>query len=151
MRCTECDSGTMREAEVEISRKVAGHTFTAIVRGQACGACGEPTFASDDVRRFEAGVARALAGSPESSGEAFRFMRKVAGLRAIDVAELFAVTPETISRWETDKHPIDRGALVLLGLIVKEKADGTSPTLDALRARLAARPLAKKVPIKLAS
>ena len=92
-----------------------------------------------------------LAESPESSGEAFRFMRKVAGLRAIDVAELFAVTPETVSRWETDKHPIDRGALVLLGLIVKERAEGTSLTLDALRARLAARPLAKKVPIQLAS
>ena len=134
---------------VEIRREVDGHAFVASVDGRQCTACGATSFKGTDLARFEGAVAAALAGAGATSGEAFRAMRKALDLRAIDVAALLGVTPETISRWETGRVPIDRGALALLALMVLDHARGSAATMDALRGRAAAKPLGKTVKIKL--
>lgn len=87
----------------------------------------------------------------EAGGETFKYARKAVGLRAEDLASLLGVARETISRWETGKHPIDSAALAVLALIVKDAVQGSTATLDALRARRAAKPLSKRVALKLAS
>jgi transcriptional regulator with XRE-family HTH domain len=60
-------------------------------------------------------------------------MRKALGLRATDLAELLDVTPETVSRWETDRVPLDRGALATLGALLRDARAGSTATLDHLR------------------
>src|SRR6185437_453729 len=112
MQCLSCNQGTMRPAMVEIRREVGERSFVASVDGRKCTDCGSVSFKGTDLARFEGAVAAALAGS----GEAFRWMRKALDLRAIDVAVLLGVTPETISRWETGRVTIDRGAMALLAL-----------------------------------
>lgn len=151
MKCVTCGNGQMKPGPVEIRREVGEHVFTATVPGYRCDTCGEVQFEGTDLARFELEVAKALAESGVASGDAFRWMRKALDLRAIDVAELLSVTPETISRWETGRVTPDRGALALLGLMIMDQARGSSATLDRLRTRARARPLAKRVEIKLAS
>lgn len=139
----------MRPSMVEIRREVGERVFVASVDGRRCTACGEVSFKGTCLARFEGAVAAALASSGETSGEAFRWMRKAIDLRAIDVAALLGVTPETISRWETGRVAIDRSALALLALMVLDHARGSAVTMDTLRARAASEPLGKTVKIKL--
>jgi len=47
----------------------------------------------------------------------FKFVRKKAGLRANEVAEMFGVRKETVSRWERDEVPIPRTAAYALGAL----------------------------------
>jgi len=150
MQCLSCNQGTMRPSTVEIRREVEGRAFVASVDGRKCTACGAASFKGTDLARFDGAVAAALAGSGETSGEAFRWMRKALDLRAIDIAALLGVTPETISRWETGRVTIDRGAMALLALMVLDHARESAATMDALRARAAAKPLGKTVKIKMA-
>jgi putative zinc finger/helix-turn-helix YgiT family protein len=150
MQCLSCNQGTMRPSTVEIRREVGARVFVAAVDGRKCAACGEASFKGTDLARFEGAVAASLARSGEASGEAFRWMRKALDLRAVDVAALLGVTPETISRWETGRVAIDRSALALLALLVLDHERGSAATIDALRARAAAAPLGKTVKIKLA-
>jgi len=151
MRCASCNQETAEPADVEIRREIAGHLFTATVRGWRCVACREEIYEAADIERFDAATALALAGAGADGGDVFRLMRKAIGLRAVDLAELLGVTPETLSRWETGKHPIDHGALALLALLVMDHAKGATSTLDALRARAHPHPLDKRIELKLAS
>ena len=151
MKCPMCTKGTVEAADVELSERVAGHTFTATIRGERCAACGEVFYPGPAVEAFEIAVARALTSTDEASGETFKYARKAMGIRAEDLANLLGVTRETISRWETGKHPIDSAALAVLALMVKDAAQGSTATLDALRARREAKPLSKRVELKLAS
>lgn len=151
MRCTTCNEGTMTPGAVEIRREVDEHVFTATVPGYRCDACGEVQFEGADLARFELEVAKMLAEAGVASGDAFRWMRKALDLRAVDVAEILSVPPETITRWETGEVAPDRGALALLGLMVMDLARGSTATLERLRTRAQAKPLAKRVEIKLAS
>ncbi len=151
MRCAACNAGTAKPADVELRREIDGHLFTAAVRGFRCEACGEEIYEALDIERFDAAVALALARSGAGGGEVFRLMRKVIGLRAADLAELLGVAPETLSRWETGKHPIDHGALALLSLLVIDHTQGVTSTLDALRDRAHPQPLDKRIALELAS
>jgi transcriptional regulator with XRE-family HTH domain len=61
-------------------------------------------------------------------------MRKALGLRAADLAGLLGVAAETVSRWETGQRDVDRGALALVGGLVVDRLEGSTATLDRLRA-----------------
>ena len=85
----------------------------------------------------------------ESSGEVMRFMRKAAGLRALELAELLGVTPETVSRWETGKQPLEHRAMAILGSIVVERYEGRNSTLENLKALRNPRKLGRKIELSL--
>lgn len=150
MRCVMCKEGKLRRAALKLERNVAGHRFTTTVKGQACPICKEVYINGPDAERFELNVARALAEAAVTSGEAVKFMRKAAGMRAIDLAELLGVVPETVSRWETDRTVIDRSALAVVAMLVLDRANGTSRTEDTLRALAEPKRLAKRVALKVA-
>lgn len=150
-KCPICNEGTLRPAERTLRAEVNGHVFTANVAEERCDACGEGLVDGRDVERFELAVSRALLDAGDTSAEAFKYARKSIGLTAAELATLLGVTPESISRWENAKHPIDPTALALLSLLVQDAAAGSTALLDALRARTTAKPLAKRVTLKLAS
>jgi putative zinc finger/helix-turn-helix YgiT family protein len=150
-KCPLCKGGPLRKADHPDRIAVAGHVFAASLPVVTCETCGEGTTAGADLERFERAVALALAERGKASGEAFRFMRKASGLAANDLAALLGTTPETISRWETGKRPLDPVAWRALALLVREVAEGSTAGLAMLRASLKAKPLPRRVALKLAS
>jgi len=149
-RCTQCDSGALLvDSTAENTREVAGHLFVAFLPAKRCTSCGKVCFESVVLERFELHVAVAIAEAGVSSGQAFRYLRKSIGMRAAELAQLLDVSAETISRWETEKRNVDRGALALLGGLVRDAIEGRTSTLQQLRALHQPRPLAKTVQLDL--
>ena len=68
----------------------------------------------EQVERMEAEEAAAIVKRGIRSGQEFRCVRKVAGFRANEIATMFDVTPETVSRWESGKQPLPRTVLFTL-------------------------------------
>lgn len=151
-RCPHCQSaGRWVEKVLEASREVSGHRFVGNLPAKECSACSHAQFDVESERRFALAVARILADSGLATGEAFRFMRKAIGMRATELAELLDLAPETISRWETEKRAVDRGALALMGNLVRDRLDGRTTTLEGLRTLRSPRKLGSTVKVELVS
>jgi putative zinc finger/helix-turn-helix YgiT family protein len=111
MRCHNCKSidsyrpweGTMKLRGVEF-----------LARGERCSDCGETLFDSAEVRRQERLIAAGLVKHGLRSAKDFQFVRKIAGLKAAEFAELLDVRPETVSRWERGEVDIPRYAVFVL-------------------------------------
>lgn len=130
-KCVTCGENSMRRGDVSLTREVGEHLFSTTVSGLVCAACGETITDLEDGERFDLAVAEILAeASP--TGDSFRFLRKVAGLRARDLARMLGITADTVSRWENGKHAIDRAAFFVLGKIVHERRAGSTAMLDLL-------------------
>jgi putative zinc finger/helix-turn-helix YgiT family protein len=84
-------------------------------RGQRCTSCGEILIKLSEHGRQERVAAEQLVARGIRSGDEFKFVRKVAGLRANEVADMFGVRKETVSRWERGEVAIPRTAAYALG------------------------------------
>ena len=144
-RCYNCEGGRLIKAKVEERVKVGRRTFVSTLPVIRCSTCGEETFAGPDLQALELRIAGELARHGEVAAEAFSFMRRVLGVRAMDLAEYLDVTPETVSRWEHDKQPIDRGAAALLSAMVVDRLEGRTTTVDRLKTLLKPRRLPRLV------
>lgn len=150
-RCAMCKKGTLVRVLAPESIKVGSHVFTAKVKALKCRSCGEVFFDGPSLERFELRVAVELARSGESSGEVMRFMRKAGGLRALELSDLLGVTPETVSRWETGKRPMEHRAMAVLSALILDAWDGRTATLEALNALRRPRKLGRKVELSLSA
>ena len=54
--------------------------------------------------------------APELTGAELRSRREALGLSQVAIAERLGVPQATISRWETGRHPIERGEILRLAL-----------------------------------
>src|SRR5436189_3724413 len=91
--------------------------FEFEVPGQQCKACGEILFKLSEHGRMEQLAAARLVARGIRSGKEFKFVRKLAGFRANEVAEMFGVRKETVSRWERGEVEIPRTAAYALGAL----------------------------------
>jgi putative zinc finger/helix-turn-helix YgiT family protein len=148
-RCERCKTGKMEKTKAPDTVGVGKHVFSATVPAFKCRECGEVYFHGPSLERFELRAAVELARAGEASGEVMRFMRKATGMRAAELAELLAVTPETISRWETGKQTIERRAMAVLGSLVIERFEGRTAVLDNLKALREPRKLARRIQLSL--
>jgi YgiT-type zinc finger domain-containing protein len=148
-RCVHCKTGKLQKTEAPDTVAVGTHVFSAKVPALKCRACGEVYFLGPSLERFELRAAVELARAGEASGEVMRFMRKVAGLRAAELAGLLAVTPETVSRWETGKQPMERRAMAVLGALVIERFEGRTAVLENLQALRKPRKLGRRIELSL--
>lgn len=139
-RCPTCGRAAFADGSKALKRVVGGHTFEGTVPAQVC-PCGEALISHQALGHFEAAVARALVTAGAADGDTLKWLRKTAGLRAADLADLLGVTAKTVSRWETGETPIDRATLLTLGRLADDAGEGRSATADALRAM--ARPPTK--------
>jgi putative zinc finger/helix-turn-helix YgiT family protein len=144
-RCFNCKSTELVAAEHEDRLEVAGHCFVRSVPSLRCARCGEETMKGEELEAFEVEAAAEFARHGEHSAEAFKFMRRILGLKAVELGELLDVTPETISRWENEKQAVERRAAALLCAMVLDKVEGRTSTLDRLRALRDPAPLPKRV------
>ena len=140
-RCVECRSRELVATEAEERLKVAGRTFAATIPITKCAKCGATYVSHEAAGVLELWAAGELARHGEASAESFGFMRRALGVKALDLAELLAVAPETVSRWEHGRLPIDRGAVALLSAMVLDRLEGRTTTLDGLKALLNPDPL----------
>lgn len=112
MRCPTCkQEDTFRPWEGELP------TMGIDLRGQGrrCEACGEILIALSERGRLERLAAAQMVARGIRSGREFQFVRKVAGFQATEVADLFGVRKETVSRWERGEVEIPRTAAYTLG------------------------------------
>ena len=112
MRCPSCKktdtlrswTGALQVMGVEI-----------VAHGRRCRSCGETLYEAGELERQERELATALVARGIRTGQEFKHVRKIAGLRANDVAEMFGVRPETVSRWERGEGELPRTAAFALG------------------------------------
>jgi putative zinc finger/helix-turn-helix YgiT family protein len=150
-KCPVCDKGRLTTRDVESRARVGRHTFTAAVPALVCAACGETLVTFAHAKELELAIAARLSEIGAANGAAFKYMRKALGLRAADLAGLLDVTPETVSRWETDRVPLDRRALASMAALVRDARTGSTATLDHLRT-LAHPPRApREIKVRLAA
>ena len=133
-RCNRCKGTGLVQTTFEDELEVAGRIFRADLPALRCERCGEETIGHEAVKTFELAVAEVLARGGPMTGEVFRFMRKAAGLKAVEAAEVLDIAQETISRWENGKTSPESRAMVLLGSIILDLREGKTTTLDRLRA-----------------
>jgi putative zinc finger/helix-turn-helix YgiT family protein len=86
-------------------------------RGQRCASCGELLIELTERARQERLAGAQLVARGIRSGVEFKLVRKLAGLRANEVAEMFGVRKETVSRWERGEVEIPRTAAYALGAL----------------------------------
>jgi DNA-binding transcriptional regulator YiaG len=114
MRCPSCrktDTFQPWRGPLEL----IGFAIEAI--GERCSHCGEIVFSGDEVERQDELLDAAILGRGIRTSHEFRRMRKGAFLKATELAELFDVRPETVSRWESGALPIPRLAAFALAEI----------------------------------
>ena len=129
--CEGCEGRVTRTRKQEVL-VVSGRRFVVSLPARACRSCGVQADAAS-LERIELEVACELAREGPASGETFRFMRKALGMRAMDLADLLGITPETVSRWENGQRLVDRSAWIALGSMVLEKARRSTATVQRLR------------------
>lgn len=133
-RCHECESKKLVKKLLPEELEVAGVKFVADLPCTVCEDCDASTISSEVLGSFELAVARKLAQLGLREGEAFRFMRKAIGKRAMDLAQDLDSTPETISRWENGHAEIEPRAFLLLANMVEDKIRGENTTEELIRA-----------------
>ncbi len=133
MRCVMCGHNPLRAGTVDETVLVGTLRFIAQLPALVCPSCGEDLVSAETMRGLEQGVAEALACDGVRTPEAFRYMRKAIGLKAVDVAELLDVTPETVSRWENGERQPETRAAKLLGLMVLDYKAGRAEIQQYLR------------------
>jgi putative zinc finger/helix-turn-helix YgiT family protein len=148
-RCPNCNATKLVRRSVERIRHVAGHAFAARLPAQVCESCGETFFSDDAVTAFDLAVAAKLAGAGIVTADALKFMRKVTGLNGKEFAELLEVRPETVSRWEQDKRPIDRATYAIIRQLIFDRLHGSSVMADFLRSLRKPKHLPRRVRVDL--
>src|SRR5689334_17175942 len=88
--------------------------FEFEISGQQCKACGEILFKLSERGRMEQLAVAQIVARGIRSGKEFKFVRKLAGLRANEIAEMLGVRKETVSRWERGEVDIPRTAAFAL-------------------------------------
>lgn len=145
--CPSCGIGKLQRRSVDRTRHVAGHAFTASLPARVCASCGEAYFADATVTSFDLVVAATLAEAGVAAAEALKFMRKVTGLNGKEFADLLEVRPETVSRWEKDKRPVDRATYAVIRQLIFDRIHGNTDTADYLRSLHRPKRLPKRVKI----
>lgn len=111
-----------------ISRKIAGRLYTVDVPFIDDGDEDGPRCSAEDARAAEVAIAAAVAEGPPSAAGLI-FIRKALGFTAARIAELLAVRPETISRWENEAGAFDRATWLAIGDLALERARRPSSAL----------------------
>jgi putative zinc finger/helix-turn-helix YgiT family protein len=115
MNCPTCKKNALGAWEGPITRL----GVEVLAHGRRCSSCGEELYDYEELGRQDALIADALVARGVRTGTEFVFVRKSADLKAVDVAELFGIRPETVWRWEHGETEIPRTAAYALGQLYK--------------------------------
>ncbi len=113
---------------------------------EVCSSCDE-RYIGPVVLEAEHAVTRELLVRQIRDPAVFKRFRKCAGLKSLELAELLAVTPETVSHWENGHSEPSRAVWTILDALAEDYLTGRTTTLDRLRAPAAAH--IPKRPVRL--
>ena len=147
-RCHQCKAGELESVKVERSVEVGPRTFVATVPCIRCSGCGEETQTGAGLEALNLAVASELMHHREVTPESFRFICRVLGVRACDVARVIGVLPDTISEWRSTRQPVDRGTSFLIAAKVLVELEGPT-TVERLIGLLGSKPLPLRVHLDL--
>ena len=147
--CTRCKKERVAPITLDDSMDVCGHTFTAQVPAEKCGACGQIAIQGHDMKLFELRVAIELAKAGLRSAESFKVLRKAVGLEPAGVAELLDVPEDFVGYWEKGEWPVDPRAHAVLCSLVLAKFEQKPSSLDCLAVLREPRKLGRKVRVTL--
>lgn len=137
MKCSECRGTKFEKAKHEQKYVVDSIVFRIQSKADRCVKCGTMLVESKAMGVGELLAAGWLAENNIVSGASFRFMRKALMFRANELADLFGVAAESISRWENGRLDVDRRVWFLLAEIVldriEDQAGKRTSTLERLR------------------
>ena len=136
-KCTVC-GGAAHVSTIPVHVEDLVGMRVAIVNSAqkiGCAACGEESITIPDVPGLIAAAAVARIMMPvKLNGSEIRFLRKAIELQAKDLARILSVRPETLSRWENDKEPIqvtpEKLLRVLVGTTIKGEPDDKAPAME---------------------
>ena len=129
--CANCGHRMVRGA-YRHETKIGVFTVHDAYGVDGCEHCQEkPSLTFEERRKLEWRAARTvLLRASKVDGETIRFTRKSLGFTQKELSQLFDLTKETISRWETNAEPIRRVTQLALASIV---AMAEMQGIDALR------------------
>jgi hypothetical protein len=145
-RCIECGGRRFKRSAMANTTAISGVEFETAMPASTCIKCGQQYSRLADMEPIELGISFELAVRGVRTGEAFRYMRKALGLRAVDLAVLLDVSAETISRWETGAP--EALAFTVLGSLIADRKAGHDRTAERLRA-LKQKPKPARVQVSL--
>ena len=148
--CSRCEREKVVAIALDESMDVCGHTFTAQLPAERCGACGEVVIEGHDMKLFELRVAIELAKAGLRTGESFKFLRKALNLERQDLAQLLDLTEDCVAYWERGDWPVDPRAHAVLCSLVLGRFEHRPSSLDCLRVLREPRKLARRVRVQLA-
>ncbi|HEY2029945.1 MAG TPA: helix-turn-helix domain-containing protein [Myxococcales bacterium] len=143
--CVRCGGALYQHGIFPNVLKVAGTEFSIDTEADRCITCGDLIIRPWTLELIWQQIALYFARTGATSPDAFRFMRRQAGLNSAALADLLGVRPETISRLENGKTAIDRRTVAVVAAIVEDRARGSTVTKDRLTAMSGARKRAKSV------
>jgi putative zinc finger/helix-turn-helix YgiT family protein len=144
-QCTHCQSSSLARTQVAETIEAAGHIFSATVDALKCENCGEVYLDGASLERAELTAAKMICDAGEVSGVSLRFMRKALGLQAQELAELLAVSVETMSKWERGHRGVDTHAWLVVAALVSDRIEDRTTTRDRLTATRSRSRLPKRV------
>lgn len=103
MKCVMCGKAGLKRTREQVT-----YNEVAVVEASVhvCPRCGERYEGFDRVEELSQTVARQIARRVERLTPAeIRFLRKYLGYSGRDFAAFLGVTPETVSRWESNSSP----------------------------------------------
>jgi DNA-binding transcriptional regulator YiaG len=113
---------------------VGEQVFSGEIPARICEHCGAARHHIDDLVRFEHAVARRFLKEARPSGPGLAFARETARLQSQELARLLGVAPNSVSRWEHGRNPIDRATWATVLQLAREQLDGLSDTRESLEA-----------------
>ena len=143
--CSRCQKTRVVQITLDDNLDACGHTFTAQLPAERCGACGQVVIQGENVRKFEQRVAVEIAKAGLRSKEAFRYLRTASKFSVEELASLLDVSPEFIGYWESGDWPVDPRANSVLISLVLGRFDGKQSALDCLSVLREPRKLTRKV------
>lgn len=115
MKCPACKANKLRSWKGPFDFD----GVEVFAHGMRCGACGETLFDAEQAEQLVRMRAGALVQRGIRTGIEFKFVRKAAGLKAVELGELLDVNAKTVSRWETGEVEIPRTAAFVLGELLE--------------------------------
>jgi DNA-binding transcriptional regulator YiaG len=118
-----------------------GTVFRTSITAERCDHCAEEIGSFDGLSRTYLVTGLKLAELGRISAFGFRNIRKGLELDGVELAQLFGVTPETISHWENERTPIPRLAWATMSALASEALQNRTDTFDRLKACIEPRPM----------
>lgn len=136
----------MKATTVSKVHVFAGITFRVEMKGFKCPEDGTWSISTETTKELEKKIQRHIASHGPVTPATMKALHAATRLKGAELAALLGIAPETLSRWENGKEPINPTHWSLLAAMVRDKA--TLRQVRAVRSGDAGRP-SESVPIEL--